>query len=225
MIQRAPVKYVEQHYRNANESTSKFPAETCFWQNHIRKTSGRSVMNAGCGAYFYDDAMLFSECPETYVGVDVNPNTGIFLNSSKLESVVAAREWTAKRIPTAYVLAASFDNLPAHYTGGFDQVLGIGFFGIFAGQQLARMVASAAGVLKPGGSVLTVTWNNPRRAQQEHRLKVEYAYDTDSNPTPQQFVHGFVSNGFDLASEDILACDPENYGRESIQICEFRKSD
>lgn len=217
----APYGYVAEHYRHTANVDVAFPEVAEFVYSGLRRVSGKRVVNLGCGATFYDYLPYFGECPEVYVGVDLNRSTFEFLRSGEHPRLCAVRDQVGRMgVVTEFLCADAYDYL-VEVKPIFDTALGVGFFGTFEGAELDRLLRATRRALGSDGRLVKITWHGPHRTPEQTALKHKYGYDNSEEISPEALVEVVRKAGFELQENAIMACDPEAYRWDAVQVCEF----
>ena len=220
----APYDYIRDYYSHVHRINAKYPAVAEFWLSKLAHIRGDNVLNVGCGPTLYDYMLRFGRPPREYVGLDINKSTFDFLRKSKDPRLLDAKARVRELGTRSELIGASVFDCEEMLEGRFDCILGVGFFATFHGVQFERLLSIMARALRPGGMLLKLTWHGPHRTTQETRKKLEYAYDSREEPSPDELAAGIERAGFTLVEQEILECDPLTYGWDAIQSCVFRLS-
>ncbi len=220
----APYEYIRDYYDKVHRKNAEDPAVAEFWLSKLAHIRGECVLNIGCGPTLYDYMLRFGRAPRQYVGLDINKSTFEFLRHSQDPRLLKAKARVHDLGTETELIGADVFECADQLEGRFDSIVGVGFFATFHGPRFEQLFGIMARALRPGGTLLKLTWHGPHRTPQETREKLEYAYDNPEEPTPDELVAGIESAGFLLAEQQLLECDPESNGWDAIQSCLFTKS-
>ena len=219
----APYEYIRNYYSHVHRKNAEDPAIAEFWLSKLAHVRGDSVLNIGCGPTLYDYMLRFGRPPRDYVGLDINQSTFEFLRRSRDPRLLDAKARARELATHTELIGADVFECEDRLEGRFDCILGVGFFATFQGSRFERLLKIMARALRAEGMLVKLTWHGPHRTTAETRKKLEYAYDSREEPTPDELVAGFESAGFSLVEQEILQCDPQSSGWDAIQSCVFRK--
>lgn len=219
----APYAYIRDYYTRVQAKNARWPDVAEFWLSGFGLVDGDVVLNAGCGPMLYDNLLRFARPPKEYVGLDLNESTFQYLRDATEPNIAAGKEYAERHGIEVIYLAADIFAVADDFAVRFDAIVGSGFFGTFHGEIFNRLLKVSYDALKPGGTLLKLTWHSPHRSAAETEDKLKYRYDNPEDPSPEDLVAGFERAGFELASQDILETDPDEIGFEKIQKCLFRR--
>lgn len=219
----SPLDYVQWYYDKDHYRWEHFPEVTAFIDSFLREVDAESVLNPGCGPQFYDYMLRFKSAPKKYVGVDISESTVSYLNSARDQRFVQAKSAALESGATAQILCADIFDLAPQFIGGFDAVVASGFIGTFHGEQLTRLCQILHDALKPGATLVKLTWHGPHRTPEQTAEKLKYGYDSLEEHDPQKFLDQIKASGFAVERHELFECDPETYQWDLIQGCVFRK--
>jgi len=220
----APYEYIRDYYAKVHRKSNEDPTVAEFWLSKLAHIRGECVLNIGCGPTLYDYMLRFGRAPRQYVGLDINKSTFEFLRHSKDPRLLEAKARVRDLGTETELIGADVFECADQLEGRFDSIVGVGFFATFHGPRFEQLFAIMARALRPGGTLLKLTWHGPHRTAQETREKLEYAYDNPEEPTPDELVAGIEKAGFLLAEQQLLKCDPGTQGWDAIQSCLFTKN-
>jgi len=223
MLTDSPIDYVQWYYDKDHYRWQNFPAVTAFIDSFLAEVDADSVLNPGCGPQFYDYLLRFKSVPKKYVGVDISESTVSYLNSATDPRFVQAKNAALESGANTQILCGDIFDLATELAGGFDTVVATGFIGTFHGEQLTRLCSLCRDALKPGGTLVKLTWHGPHRTPEQTAEKLKYGYDSLEEHEPQKFLDQITATGFAVERHELFECDPETYQWDLIQGCVFRK--
>lgn len=224
MSEQAPYSYIADYYESVQKKNATWPDVGEFWLSRFKHVSGKRVLNLGCGPMFYDNLVRFGEVPETYLGVDFNGQSFTFLENDTHPNLSKNRAFAKKNgVQMEFIEGDVFDILPS-VAEPFDTILGIGFFGTFAGEQLEKLLGLCREALTPEGKLLKMTWHGARRTAEEEADKLKYQYDNELEPSPDELIELFEKVGFQTVVNDVLDCPPNTINWAQIQVALFQKT-
>ena len=219
----APIEYIQDYYEGSLKKAAQFPREYGFYQSFLDYIKGASVLNIGCGPMFYEDLWHFGEIPRRYVGIDINSNTFEYLENSEHPRLKESRDYLkANNISKEFIDESIFDW--ADQTGDrFDSIFGVGVFATFGGKEFEKLMTLVWKILKPGGTLVNVSWDGDYYTEKQYSEKLKYRFSGTEGPTPDELIDWVQNANFSLLERRILSTDPTTYNWDSIHVSAFRR--
>ncbi|MGI9426356.1 MAG: class I SAM-dependent methyltransferase, partial [Hyphomicrobiaceae bacterium] len=154
-MRQAPVAYIADYYEKRIARRRQYPEVLGFYEHHLRSVAGEHILNIGCGPQFYDDLRRFGGIPRAYIGIDLNQATIDFLATSNHPEVIAGKAHAFLHGVAAKLICADIFHVE-FAPESFDNVISIGFLGIFGEEPFIRAIARVRSWLRPGGMLLNM---------------------------------------------------------------------